>query len=296
MNRVLVIAVGVVVVAAIALMSTFFTVQQTEQVLVLQFGEPKRTIKEPGLYAKIPLIQNVVSFDKRVLIYDGVAEEIIASDQKRLVVDAFLRYQIVDPLKFYQAVGNEFGARSRLAAMLNSSMRSVLGEVPLSAVLSAERSKLMRQTAELVNREAKEFGINVVDVRIKRADLPDANAQAIYGRMKAEREREAKEFRAQGAEQAQLIRANADRGKTVLLAEAHRKAQILRGEGDGERNRIFAEAYGKDPEFFAFYRSMQAYAEALGGGDTTMILNPDTEFFRYFNDLRGRLPGATNPK
>ncbi|MBM3510868.1 MAG: protease modulator HflC [Alphaproteobacteria bacterium] len=292
MNRILAIAAVAIAVLAFVLSSAFFTVRQTEQVLVLQFGEPKRVVKEPGLQVKVPFIQNVVSFDNRVLFYDGAAEEIIASDQKRLVVDAFLRYQIVDPLRFYQTVTNELGVRSRLAAMLNSSLRSVLGEVPLSAVLSGERAKLMRQTADLVNGEAKNFGIAVIDVRIKRADLPEANAQAIFARMKSEREREAKEFRAQGAEQAQLIRANADREKTVLLADAHRRAQILRGEGDGERNRIFAEAFGKDPEFFAFYRSMQAYGEALGGSDTTMILNPDTEFFRYFNDMRGRLPGA----
>ncbi len=267
---------------------TLFTVHQTEQALVLQFGDPKRAIREPGLHIKLPFVQNVEYLDKRILPYDGEAEEIIALDQKRLVVDSFVRFRIVDPLKFFQSVGDENIARSRIGSMLNSSLRAVLGEVPLASVLTGERADLMNDIGGRVNREAAALGVTVTDVRIKRADLPEANSQAIYSRMKTEREREAREFRAQGAEEAQRVRSRADREKRVLLAEAQKTAQILRGEGDGERNRIFADAFGQDPEFFAFYRTMQAYSEALTREDTTMVLSPDSDFFRFFNDIQGR--------
>jgi membrane protease subunit HflC len=275
-------AVGIIV------WSSLFTVHQTQQALVLQFGDPKQAIKDPGLNFKLPFVQNVEYFDKRILSYDGAAEEIIAADQKRLVVDSFVRFRIDDPLKFFQSVGNENIARSRIGSMLNSSLRAVLGEVPLSSVLTGERAALMKDITQRVNLEAANLGVVITDVRIKRADLPEANSQAIYARMKTEREREAREFRAQGAEEAQRVRSRADREKRVLLAEAQKQAQILRGHGDGERNRIFAAAYGQDPEFFAFYRSMQAYSEALTREDTTMVLTPDSDFFRFFNSIEGR--------
>ena len=280
----------VVLVIGILAFSTVFTVHQTEQALVLQFGDPKRVLTEPGLKFKVPFVENVVTFDNRILAFDAPVEEIIASDQKRLVVDAFARFRIVDPLLFYQTVGNEAVARSRLGAILNSSLRRVFGEVPLANVMTVERAELMVEISTLVNAQALAFGMNVIDVRVKRADLPEANSQAIYERMRTERERESREFRAQGAEIAQRIRSRADREKTVLLADADKQSQILRGEGDGERNRIFAEAFNQDPEFFAFYRSMQAYREALADDQTTMVLSPDSEFFRFFGDLLGRTP------
>ena len=280
-------AVGIIV------WSSLFTVHQTQQALVLQFGDPKQAIKDPGLNFKLPFVQNVEYFDKRILSYDGAAEEIIAADQKRLVVDSFVRFRIDDPLKFFQSVGNENIARSRIGSMLNSSLRAVLGEVPLSSVLTGERAALMKDITQRVTLEAANLGVVITDVRIKRADLPEANSQAIYARMKTEREREAREFRAQGAEEAQRVRSRADREKRVLLAEAQKQAQILRGHGDGERNRIFATAYGQDPEFFAFYRSMHAYSEALTREDTTMVLTPTSDFFRFFNDIQGRPKSRT---
>lgn len=285
----------IVLIAGIIAFSALFTVHQTQQALVLQFGEPKRVVRDSGLHAKLPFIQNVVFLDKRMLSYDGSGEEVIASDRKRLVVDSFLRYRIDDPLRFYQTVGNEAVARQRLNALLTSSLRQVIGTVPLQSVLTGERAQLMSQIAQRVNAEAKDLGISIADVRIKRADLPEANNQAIYARMKTEREREAREFRAQGAEISQRIRSRADREKTVLLAEAQKQAQILRGEGDGNAIRIFAEAFGTDIDFFTFYRSMQAYRESLGGEDTTMVLSPDSDFFRYFGSMLGE-GGQSGPR
>lgn len=285
----------IVLIAGIIAFSALFTVHQTQQALVLQFGEPKRVVRDSGLHAKLPFIQNVVFLDKRMLSYDGSGEEVIASDRKRLVVDSFLRYRIDDPLRFYQTVGNEAVARQRLNALLTSSLRQVIGTVPLQSVLTGERAQLMSQIAQRVNAEAKDLGISIADVRIKRADLPEANNQAIYARMKTEREREAREFRAQGAEISQRIRSRADREKTVLLAEAQKQAQILRGEGDGNAIRIFAEAFGTDIDFFTFYRSMQAYRESLGGEDTTMVLSPDSDFFRYFGSMLGE-GGRSGPR
>jgi membrane protease subunit HflC len=269
--------------------SSFYTVHQVQQALVLQFGEPVRVVKEPGLKFKTPFIQDVTYLDKRILDLDAPPEEIIASDQKRLVVDAFARFKIVDPLLFFQTVGNETVARSRMGALINSNIRQVLGSEAFSTVLSGERDALMQRISDLVNEEAKDFGIFIVDVKIKRADLPQANSQAIYRRMQTERLREAAEFRAQGAESAQRIRSRADREKTVLIAEAQKQSEILRGEGDSKAVKIFADAFGKDPDFFAFYRSMQAYSKALGGDDTTMVLTPDSEFFRYFGNIDGKL-------
>ncbi|MDO9460012.1 MAG: protease modulator HflC [Alphaproteobacteria bacterium] len=268
--------------------STLFTVHQTEQALVLQFGDPKRAISEPGLNWKLPFVQNVTFYDKRILDFDIPEAEVIASDQKRLVVDAFARYRITDPLKFRQTVVTLVGVDARLSTLLNAGLRQVLGKESFFTILSGERSTLMNLIRDRVNNEAEQFGIEVLDVRIRRTDLPEANSQAIYRRMQTEREREAREARAQGAEIAQRIRSRADREKTVLLAEAKRDSEIIRGKGDGERNRIFAEAVGKDPDFFAFYRSMSAYEKAFKPADTTMILSPDSEFFRYFIDLSGK--------
>ena len=261
---------------------SIFIVKEVNQAIVLQFGDPKRILLKPGLNFKLPFIQNVVFLDKRILNLDAPPEEVIASDQKRLIVDAFARFQIVDPLKFYISVGNERVARSRLSTIINSRIRSVLGTQELQTLLSEDRNKQMALIQEGVNNEAQNFGIKIVDVRIKRADLPPANSEAIYKRMQTEREREAKEFRAQGAEIAQKIRSTADKDVTVILAEANKKSEIMKGEGDGERNKIFANAFGRDPQFFAFYRAMQAYEKALIGGETSLVLSPDSEFFKFF--------------
>ena len=263
-----------------------FIVKEVNQAIVLQFGDPKRIIMNPGINFKIPFIQNVVFLDKRILNLDTPPEEVIASDQKRLIVDAFARFQIVDPLKFYISVGNERVARSRLSTIINSRIRSVLGTQRLQTLLSADRTNQMSLIQDGVNNEAENFGIKIVDVRIKRADLPQANSEAIYKRMQTEREREAKEFRAKGAEMAAEITANADKEVTVILANAEKSSQILKGEGDGKRNKIFADAFGKDPEFFAFYRAMQAYEKALIGGETSLILSPDSEFFKFFGNIK----------
>ncbi len=265
---------------------SIFIVKEVNQAIVLQFGDPKRIIMNPGINFKIPFIQNVVFLDKRILNLDTPPEEVIASDQKRLIVDAFARFQIVDPLKFYISVGNERVARSRLSTIINSRIRSVLGTQRLQTLLSADRTNQMSLIQDGVNNEAENFGIKIVDVRIKRADLPQANSDAIYKRMQTEREREAKEFRAKGAEMAAEITANADKEVTVILANAEKSSQILKGEGDGKRNKIFADAFGKDPEFFAFYRAMQAYEKALIGGETSLILSPDSEFFKFFGNIK----------
>ncbi len=297
MSKIIMIILAVVIaIAGVAATSAIFTVDERQQALVLRFGDPQRTISEPGLNFKMPFLDEVRYFDKRILDYDAPPEEVIASDKKRLVVDAFTRYKITDPLKFAQAVRDESIANSRLGNVVNSALRRTLGEVELLAVLSKDRSQLMREIRFRVNEEATNFGIEIVDVRIKRADLPEANSQAVYNRMKAEREREAKEARARGDEESQKIRADAERQRTVLLAEAKKQANILRGEGDAIRNRVFADAYRQDPEFFAFYRSLEAYRTALSSQDTTMVLSPDSEFFRYFNDLFGLLPGENTEK
>jgi membrane protease subunit HflC len=284
MNRNLLIGAGAAAAfVLVLLMSALFTVQQTQQALILQFGDPKRVVTEPGLHFKLPFIQNAVYVDRRVLDFDGEAQEVILGDQKRLVVDAFARYRIVDPLRFYQSVGSEEILRGRIDTILDASMRKVLGEVPLFTVLSADRSELMNKIRDQANTEAKQFGIEIVDVRIKRADLPAENSQAIYRRMQTEREREAKELRAQGAELGQRIRARADRERRVIIAEAQKEGEIIRGQGDGDAVRIFADAFGKDVDFFTFYRSMQAYRAALSDDNTSFVLSPDSDFFRFFN-------------
>jgi len=271
-----------IVVLAVVAYQGMFVVQEVNQAIVLQFGDPKKIITKPGLNFKIPFIQNVVYLDRRVLNLDNPPEEVIAADQKRLIVDAFARFKIVDPLKFYISVGNERVARSRLATIINSRIRSVLGTQKLATLLSTDRAVHMASIQNDVNIEAKNFGITIVDVRIKRADLPQANSEAIFKRMQTEREREAKEFRAQGAEMAAKITSTADKEVTVILANANKQSEIMKGEGDGKRNKIFAEAFGRDPKFFAFYRAMQSYERALIGGDTSLILSPDSDFFKFF--------------
>ena len=275
----------VAVLGALVFFSVFI-IKEVNQAIVLQFGDPKKIVTKAGLNFKLPFIQNVVYLDKRILNLDTPPEEVIASDQKRLIVDAFARFKIVDPLKFYISVGNERVARSRLSTIINSRIRNVLGQQELQTLLSKDRTKQMTLIQEGVNTEAKNFGIEIVDVRIKRADLPQANSDAIYRRMQTEREREAKEFRARGAEMAVTITSTADKEVTVILADAQKKSEIMKGEGDGERNKIFAEAFGRDPEFFAFYRAMQAYETALIGGDTSLILSPDSEFFKFFGNIK----------
>ena len=271
-----------IVLIGITVFQSLFIVQEISQAIVLQFGDPKKIVTKAGLNFKLPFIQNVVYLDKRILNLDNDPEEVIAADQKRLIVDAFARFKIVDPLKFYISVGNERVARSRLSTIINSRIRGVLGTQELATLLSTDRARQMQIIQSQVNEEAKNFGINIVDVRIKRADLPPANSEAIYKRMQTEREREAKEFRAQGAEIAQKIRSTADKDVTVILAQANKKSEIMKGEGDGQRNKIFADAFGKDPQFFAFYRAMQAYEKALIGGETSLVLSPDSEFFKFF--------------
>lgn len=290
---------GVIAVAIILILLSTYKVQEGEQAILLQLGEPIKVVNqwipederpedyvdEAGLHWKTPFVQNVEYFEKRVLDFNAPAEEMILGDQKRLVVDAFIRYRIVDPLRFFQSVGNEAIARARLGAILNSSTREVLGRVELITVLSGERAKLMTEIRDQVNRQSRGLGVDVIDVRIRRADLPEENSQAVYQRMQTEREREAREFRAQGDEEAQRIRSRADRERVVILAEAERESQILRGEGDQIANKISRETYGVDPEFYAFYRAMQAYRESLGEADTTMVLSPESEFFRFFGQI-----------
>jgi membrane protease subunit HflC len=291
------------VVLAIALViaySTFFTVYQTKQALVVRLGKPVRVITEPGLNAKIPFVDSVIYIDKRILAIESPAQEVIASSQdksnagvaqagERLVVDAFARYRITDPLKFYQTVGAE-GANSQLSILLNSALRRVLGAATLADAVRNRREALMMQMREQLDRDAQPFGIEIVDVRIRRVDLPEQNSQAVYQRMQTERQREAAEFRAQGSQKSQEIRAKADRDVTVLLAEASSQSENIRGQGDAERNRIFADAYGKDADFFSFYRTMQAYERSMQHSDTHLVLRPDSDFFRFFGDPTGKTP------
>ena len=268
-------------------LNSLFTMDERQQGLVLQFGEPKRVIQTSGLHFKLPLIQNVVRYDVRILEYDLPIEEVIAVDKKRMLIDSFTRFKITDPLEFYKTVGTESSVRNRLNSNVISSLRRVVGRVTLEELLSEERSNIMENIKVEVNNEASRFGIEVVDVRIRRADLPEANSQAIYERMISERVREAKEFRAKGSEIAQKIRAEADKERTVILAEATKKSEILRGEGESQSVNIYANAFQQDPEFYSFYRSMQAYGNVLGEDCTTMILSPDSEFLEFFNNSKG---------
>ena len=276
--------------------SSIFTVSQTEQALVVRLGRPVDVVSEPGLNFKAPFIDTVISIDKRILDLENPSQEVIASDQKRLVVDAFARYRIKNPLRFYQSIGSIQAANIQLTTLLNASLRRVLGEVTFINVVRDERENLMTRIREQLDREADQYGIQVVDVRIRRADLPEQNSLAVYKRMQTEREREAQEFRAQGGQKAQEIRSKADREATVIIADANSTAEQTRGVGDAERNRLFAEAYGRDPEFFAFYRSMSAYETGLRSSDTRFLLRPESEFFRFFANPSGHAPVAAAPK
>jgi membrane protease subunit HflC len=289
MNRSVAVGAGVALVAAlVVLYSALFTVNMTHQAIVLQFGEPRGgVVTEPGLHWKLPFVQNVVYIDKRLLNLESPAEEITASDQKRLVVDAFARYRIVDALRFYQSVRDPRLTEARLQPAFGSALRNTLGDNTLETLVRADRAGLMRKIQKVFNAATAEFGIEIVDVRIRRADLPEANSQAIFRRMQTEREREAAEIRARGQEEAQRLRSRADRDVTVLLADAERDGQIVRGEGDATRTKIYADAFGRDPEFFAFYRSMQAYDKSLKSDSTTMVISPNSEFFRYLGNDGG---------
>src|SRR5262245_10495018 len=281
--------------AGVAAYLSMFVVHVNEQAVVLTFGRPEQVINQPngkfgpGLYFRIPLVQTVDYFDKRILDLDSPPYEVNALDQKRLWVDAFARYRVTDPLLFYQSVRNEVGVRDRLKPIIESSLRRVLGAATFQEIVKEKREDLMKRIAKQVNADGKEFGLEVVDVRIKRADLPEQNQKNVFERMRAERQREAAEIRAEGTGAANKIKADADRQVTVIKAEATREGERIRGEGDAERNRIFAEAFNRDPDFFAFYRSMQAYEAGMKGGDseTRMVLSPDSEFFRYFNNPNG---------
>ena len=285
--------------AAIVGYSALFTVDQTSQALVVRLGQPVRVITDPGLNVKVPFIDSVIYIDKRILNIESPAQEVIASSQdnsnlgaqagERLVVDAFARYRITDPLKFYQTIGPA-GASSQLAILLNSALRRVLGGATLADVVRNKREELMALMRDQLDRDAQPFGIHVIDVRIRRADLPEQNSQAVYQRMQTERQREAAEFRAQGSQKSQEIKAKADRDVTVLLADATNQSEQVRGQGDAVRNGIFADAYTRDPDFFAFYRSMQAYERSMQHGDTHLVLRPDSDFFRYFGDPSGKPP------
>ena len=288
MKKRFVILLSFIVVLTVLAYNSLFFVEQRVQSLILQFGEPIRVIKEPGLNFKIPLAQNIVKFDKRILLFDNSAEEIIAADKKRLIVDAFVRYKIIDPLKFYQTVRFEAALNNRLGSVVNNSLRAVLGKVPLEAVISDRRELLMQEVSEMVSVRATQFGISIEEVRIKKADLPSENSEAIYRRMQTERQQEAAQIRAVGNEKARFITAESEKQKTVLLAEAQRDSDILRGEGDAQKNRILGKAFNQDPDFFAFYRAMQAYSKALTEGDTTMVLSPKSDFFEFFGNAEGK--------
>ncbi len=263
--------------------ASIFTVNETQQALVLQFGEVKQQITKPGLAFKIPMIQDGRLFDKRILNVDPPKEEVLLSDQKRLVVDGFARYRITNMLKFFQALGNEQRANDRLQNIINANLRNILGKVPLSVVLSEKRATLMKEIQEAVNHDADRFGIQVVNVRIVRADLPEQTSNSIYARMKSEREQEATQARAEGAEKSQKIRAEADKERRVLIAEAQQKAQTIIGEGDHDATLTYSAAFGRDPEFYGFYRSLQAYKTSLAKPETTLVLTPENGFFKYFN-------------
>jgi membrane protease subunit HflC len=274
---------AIVVVAIVIIHGALFTVDPTEQALVLRFGEPVRdVIGAPGLYAKWPFIDSAIFIDKRILDLDAPKQEVLVSDNQRLEVDAFVRYRIADPLKFYQSVGTIQGANAQLDGMLNSAVRRNLGEASIADIVRDRRDALMGEIRDQLRAASERFGLDIVDVRIRRANLPPENSEAVFRRMQTERQQRAATFRAQGSQQSQQIKAEADRKVTVTIAQAQQEAEQIRGQGDAERNRIFAESYGKDPEFFAFYRSMQAYEVGLKTGDSRIVLSPKSDFFRYF--------------
>ena len=288
MTRNIIIGVGGLILFGI--FSSFFTVNQTQQALVLQFGEPKRIIQDPGLAFKLPFIQDAIFYESRVLsLIPQDAEEVILADQKRIQIDAYARYRIGDPLLFFQTVRNELGARARLESIIDSSVRRVLGSETLASILTGERENINGSIRDEVNASVDSLGIEIIDVRLRRADYPESTSQNIFNRMKSEREREAKEFRATGDEEAQKIRADAEKTRTVIVAEAKREAQEVRGQGDSNAIRIYADSFGQDPEFFSFYRSMEAYRKSIGESGTSMVLSPNSSFFRYFKDKDGKM-------
>ncbi|MBT3656045.1 MAG: protease modulator HflC [Alphaproteobacteria bacterium] len=288
MTRNIIIGVGGLILFGI--FSSFFTVNQTQQALVLQFGEPKRIIQDPGLAFKLPFIQDAIFYESRVLsLIPQDAEEVILADQKRIQIDAYARYRIEDPLLFFQTVRNELGARARLESIIDSSVRRVLGSETLASILTGERENINGSIRDEVNASVDSLGIEIIDVRLRRADYPESTSQNIFNRMKSEREREAKEFRATGDEEAQKIRADAEKTRTVIVAEAKREAQEVRGQGDSNAIRIYADSFGQDPEFFSFYRSMEAYRKSIGESGTSMVLSPNSSFFRYFKDKDGKM-------
>jgi membrane protease subunit HflC len=288
MTRNIIIGVGGLILFGV--FSSFFTVNQTQQALVLQFGEPKRIIQDPGLAFKLPFIQDAIFYESRVLsLIPQDAEEVILADQKRIQIDAYARYRIEDPLLFFQTVRNELGARARLESIIDSSVRRVLGSETLASILTGERENINGSIRDEVNASVDSLGIEIIDVRLRRADYPESTSQNIFNRMKSEREREAKEFRATGDEEAQKIRADAEKTRTVIVAEAKREAQEVRGQGDSNAIRIYAGSFGQDPEFFSFYRSMEAYRKSIGESGTSMVLSPNSSFFRYFKDKDGKM-------
>ena len=289
--------IAVLILILVVAMASVFTVDQTEQAIVLRFGEPvagRGLVTAPGLHFKYPFIENVVFLDNRILVVEAPKQEVLASDNNRLEVDSFLRYRIVDPLKFYQTVGSPERANSQLGFILNSAVRRVLGEATQTEIVRDNRADLMVKIREQMNQEGSRLGIFAVDVRIRHADLPRQISEKVFSRMQSERAREAAEFRAKGSQQKQTIEAQADRDVVVLLGNAQRQADQTRGEGDAERNRIFAETFGKDPDFFAFYRSMQAYETGLKGGETRMVVSPKSDFFRFFGSPNGQ-PATSSP-
>ncbi len=288
MNKLIIVGGVVLVILGVVASSSLFIVEQTQQAIVLFFGKPQKTIQDPGLYFKIPFGEEVVYYDKRVLDLDPPKERMILADQKRLDVDSYARYRITDPLLFYQTTRRVTEVPGKLSPIINSSLRRVLGNETLLEILSGKRATIMVDIQKAVNDAVMRFGMEIVEVRVRRADYPDETRSNIENRMKSEREREAKEFRARGFEMAEGIRADAGKQKIVLLAEAQKKAETLRGEGDGLAIKIYADAFGQDPEFFAFYRSMQAYKKSMDSQDTTMVLSPNSDFFRFFGDITGR--------
>ena len=277
-----------ILVLAVALVAGWnlvvYTVPQWEQAIVVQLGEPVRTVQEPGLYFKLPLVQNVLYFDKRLLAYDAAPKEILTKDKQQLVVDNFSRWRIRDPLQFYRTVRNEAGAQSRLDDVIYSIVRENLGRRTLREIMNEKRTEVMAEVTKESDAKARDYGIEVADVRIKRADLPEKNELNVFNRMRTERERLAKKFRAEGDEEARKIRSESDKQVQILTAEARKQADITRGQGDAQAVKIFADAYGRDPEFYQLVRTLEAYRNSITDG-TTLILSPNSEFFRYLKQL-----------
>ena len=286
MNNKIIFPIIAIIIVIIFLANMLFVVEQTEQAVIFQFGQPVKVIKEPGLNVKMPFIQNVLHFDSRLQEINTEDKEVIAYDQKRLIINAFVKYKIVDPVLYYTTVRDENGFNNKFSTILDSSLRQVIGEVPLNSLLSEKRSDVMEKIQDVVSAKAKDFGVEVIDVRITRSDLPEANSVAIYKRMQTDREREAKEIRAEGDETAQKIRANADKEKTFLIADAKKKAEAIMGEGEAEANKIYSKAYSKDPTFFEFYRTMNAYKKSLNNNNTKIILSPNNEFLKGLNSFK----------